>query len=135
MSEDAYTVALDLSQLGGDVQKKVRTTVTLFSAKLQRAVKSHASQAKGGPVGPGVRRITGNYLGSINRKTTHRPDVSIAQVGSSAPQARRLELGFHGTDSLGRSYSQGALPHFSKGLEDVESQFAQAIADAAMPER
>lgn len=36
--------------------------------------------------------------------------------------ARRVELGFHGTDSLGRHFDQGAQPYLGPGLDDARSR-------------
>jgi hypothetical protein len=51
-------------------------------------------------------------------------------VGTNKPQGRRLEFGFVGEDSLGRSYDQAPLPHFGPALDDEAPRFEQAVKDA-----
>jgi len=64
-------------------------------------------------------RKTGRYAASIH--------VTEEGVGTAAPQAHRLEVGFHGTDSLGRSYNQGPHAHFGPGADLLERPFTEAL--------
>jgi hypothetical protein len=120
-------VAADLAALALATQRKVHTATIAFTAELQAAVQRNAS----GRPGPNV--ITGHYRRSINRRTEKRVDGSVGQVGTDAPQARRLEFGFRGTDSRGRSYDQPAFPHFGPALDEVAPKFEAAIAEIATP--
>jgi hypothetical protein len=54
-----------------------------------------------------------------------------ASVGTVRPQGRRLEFGFTGTDSLGRSYDQPAYPHFGPAHDQTAPEFVEAIAGIA----
>lgn len=93
----------------------------------QRGVTLVRSYARGRP---GPRRITGNYLRTINTATID--DGWGTTVGSNAPQARRLELGFHGVDALGRSYAQPPYPHFAPAIQRLQVEFPQAVAQATL---
>lgn len=42
-----------------------------------------------------------------------------AQVGPTAPYGRRIELGFNGTDSLGRSYNQAPEPFLRPAFDEA----------------
>lgn len=133
MRSNARQIAVDLAKYNAATHKRIRQVVTVHGAILQRGVKARARQPRSGPVGPEPRIITGNYNRSINRRTTHTAHVSVATVGTNAPQGRRLEFGFNGVDSLGRNYDQPALPHFGPALDEVEPMFAAAVAAATTP--
>ena len=53
-----------------------------------------------------------------------------ATVGAGAPYAARIEFGFHGVDSLGRSYNQSPQPYFSTGFEAAAPGFEARIRAA-----
>ncbi|MER5302126.1 hypothetical protein ABT039_22085 [Streptomyces lasiicapitis] len=80
---------------------------------------------------PGPNVITGRYRASWHTQIHPRTHGAHAVVGTFAPQARRLELGFHGADALGRIYSQEPLPHVAPALTVLQPDFAERIADAA----
>jgi len=122
---NASEVAGDIAALATKMQKRVHTVVTKWTNELERRVASNAS----GRPGPNV--ITGNYRRSINHQITSSESEVTGTVGTNAPQARRLEHGFHGTDSLGRSYSQPAYPHFGPALDSVKSEFEADVAAIA----
>jgi hypothetical protein len=52
-------------------------------------------------------------------------------VGTNVEYARRLELGFAGTDALGRTYNQPARPYLRPAAESEKGVVVQEIADAA----
>ncbi len=122
-------VAADLAALAVATQGRVHRATIAWTAELQAAVQRNAS----GRPGPNV--ITGHYRRSINRRTEKRVDGSVGQVGTDAPQARRLEFGFSGTDSLGRVYDQPPFPHFGPALDEVGPKFEAAIAAITAPPR
>jgi len=87
------------------------------------------NSAKGGGF---PSRITGNLFRSIPAvspvtvsKTRNRVEVA---VGSSAEYARRLELGFTGTDSLGRQYHQSPRPYIRPALVANRNNIEQEMA-------
>ena len=79
---------------------------------------------KGGKKFPHLR--TGNLFENIAEfspaivsKTQSRVEVA---VGSSMEYARRLELGFSGTDSRGRTYHQSPRPFLRPALDDNQAK-------------
>lgn len=122
----ATQVAADLLGIAAKTQVAIHQVVTRYGAILQTEVRRNASKPRTGP--PGPRLITGNYVRSISRQTTRLAGSSVAEVGSNAPQARRLEMGFVGTDSLGRRYNQPPYPHYAPALAKVRPAFEAAIA-------
>ena len=71
--------------------------------------------------------ITTRLRGSI----THEVEGPVGRVGSNVEYARRVELGFVGTDSLGRKYNQKPNPYLRKALETnrkkIEDSFKNLI--------
>ena len=134
----AAEVSADMANLAAVGRARVAATVTNFGALLQGAVKRHASQPRsharprsGAAEGP--RLLTGGYVRTISRRTTHGPTSSTTMVGSNDDRARRLEMGFVGTDSLGRNYDQVDYPHFGPGLDEVAKPFQAALQVAIQP--
>lgn len=121
MSSDAYLVAAELAGAGVKVAARAAETTFRFGLLLQSKVKANASGR------PGPRIITGDYNRSIALTTGLDSGSPIAWVGTNAPQGRRLELGFVGTDSLGRVYAQPPFPHFYPALTEIEGPFLTAI--------
>ena len=81
-------------------------------------IEAQAKQSMNGP-GPQVR--TGTLRRSINviSTTTLGGGSYQARIAPTVIYGRRMELGYHGTDSLGRNYSnpgQRAYPYLSTGL-------------------
>ena len=95
-------------------QEAARTAV-MTGAHL---IEAQAKQSMNGP-GPQVR--TGTLRRSINviDTTTLGAGSYQARIAPTVIYGRRMELGYHGTDSLGRSYQnpgQKAYPYLSTGL-------------------
>jgi len=135
----AAQVGADLIDLAKQSRKRVAVTVTRYGVLLQTAVRSHAREPRTafrpGQPGEGPRLLTGGYLRTINRRTHHTASTSTSEVGSNDDRARRLEMGFTGTDSLGREFDQQAYEHFGPGLDDVDAPFQAALAAAIRPGR
>lgn len=125
----AGQVAADLRALAAAVAGAIHETTKLFTADLQAQVQRNVSGR------PGPNAPTGDYRRSINRRTEKRATGSVGQVGTDKPQGRRLELGFTGTDSLGRTYNQPPFPHFGPALDTVAPRFEAAIAALGVPSR
>lgn len=87
--------------------------------------------------GTGPAVVSGRLRNSIVI-TSHGPTGKWGYQATVAPTvvyARRIELGFSGTDSLGRTYNQPAYPYFGPAYRFVMSvvakrQFEMAWAEA-----
>ena len=101
---NAHVVALDLGQMAASAAVKVPGIVRHFGQLYQTRVMAAASGR------PGPRVITGDYRRSITLEMTTVDGRVAAVVGTSHPAGRRLELGFVGSDSLGRHYNQPPFP-------------------------
>lgn len=115
---------------------RIRGTTRKYGQQLLRQVRANASGRSGvtftppdgGPSGEiGPRFQSGDYRRSIGLENGLLDGDPYAEVGSSAPQARRLELGFVGQDSLSRHYSQPPFPHYRPALEKVAPEYVAAV--------
>jgi hypothetical protein len=84
---------------------------------LQQAVKRNASGR------PGPRIITGDY----NRSIMLELRGLDAKVFTNKVQGPRLEWGFVGTDSLGRTFNQAPLPHFAPAAAEIMPAFVADV--------
>lgn len=120
----ADKAARDLIGLGAKVQAGLGPLVAHYGQIYQGRVRARASGRPGPRVQTGdYRRSIGLVLGSIGGSL--QPS---AIVGTNSPQGRRLEFGFVGTDSLGRHYNQGPLPHFEPDLYKTGNELQEAAA-------
>jgi hypothetical protein len=109
--ELAEKLELAAKKIGPAIAHGVEHTGTLGKARI-------AGNASGRP-GPNV--ITGDYRGSWRTETRRLPYGAICTLGTDRPQGRRLEWGFTGTDSIGRSYNQPPFPHVQPALPFIEA--------------
>ena len=108
---------------GGIIQTQVRANASSASHP------DRASAARGHMpgTGPGPNVATGNYRRSIQLTPTREGENPVAYIHTNSAQARRLEYGFRGTDSLGRRYNQPAYPHFQPAADKAEGILATQI--------
>jgi len=99
----------------------------------KRKGKIHTASAPGQPPAVDTGRLrasissnwTGSGMAKGKVKSPAEADDGVGQptkeltgvVGSNVVYARRLELGFVGTDSLGRKYNQAPRPYLRTALE------------------
>lgn len=104
----------------------VRKVVGAFGELLKTRIMANASGR------PGPNAPTGDYLRSWNVQMQGNADYARANVGTNAPQGRRLEYGFVGADSLGRVYNQPPFPHVGPAVDATAEPFIAAIEAAAI---
>lgn len=137
---EASQVARFAADLTGDsatANSRLATIARHHGALLETKVKAniHALFGRPGvtvsgrPLGKREKH-TGDYRRSVARETTTRGSHTEVVVGSEAPQARRLEFGFVGTDSLGRRYNQPPYPHWRTAMDEIEPLFVAAVVAA-----
>lgn len=114
----AFVVAAQLRAEGVNVARAMTGALRKTSQLGLAKVKANASGR------PGPRRVTGNYKRSMSVEHIGPFEDSI---GTDAPQARRLEFGFVGEDSLGRTYNQPAFPHWEPMRQWVEPVLEAAV--------
>ncbi|MFB7446007.1 HK97 gp10 family phage protein [Streptomyces mirabilis] len=104
------------------------SVVRHYAMLLETQIKANAS----GRPGPNV--ITGDYRRSWTHEVYVTGDMVSGVVGTNKPQARRLEYGFVGVDSLGRVYDQPPYAHVGPAVQTVGPQFVQALGRVAEEE-
>jgi hypothetical protein len=107
------------------VDQRVRKAVRFGGQMLRTRIMRNASGR------PGPNAPTGDYRRSWGpgRVTSYGGQYSV-EVGTNAPQGRRLEYGFHGVDSLGRHYDQRPYPHVGPAVEATAPTFANELEKA-----
>lgn len=99
------------------VSKEERAVVRRNTLLLETRIKAKASGR------PGPNAPTGDYRRSWNHRLIGNEHVSMGEVGTNAPQGQRLENGFVGTDSLGRTYAQPPYEHVGPACDEIEPLF------------
>lgn len=119
VTSNATEVAALFGQAATELGSRATALVRHWGTRLQASVKAHAAGR------PGPRMVTGDFNRSVALDVTVGGQ-STARVGTNRPQARRLEFGFHGIDSLGRNYDQPPYPSFGPGYDDTAPGFEEA---------
>jgi hypothetical protein len=117
--------ARNLADAGAYAVQQQHDLAQEFGSRVQAAVRGRAT----GRPGPNV--VTGAYLASIQYLVQNTGAGYEAVVYSDAPQSMRLELGFYGTDSLGRTYAVGPFPHFAPAYQEQYPAYVAAQARLA----
>jgi len=116
-STTIYGVGMDRALLGAAAAVNTDLSIAVYrtGAMVRTRVRANASGR------PGPRVITGDYRRSISQlNKKDAKGVAEAHVYTNAPQALRLEYGFHGVDALGRSINQDPLPHWRPAMEGMD---------------
>jgi hypothetical protein len=122
---NARMVAVEFGAAIGKVDPTAKKVVRHHAQLLATRTKGKASGR------PGPRTITGDYRRSIGYNVREHGPMLVGQVGTNNPQGRRLEMGFTGTDSMGRFYDQQAFPHFGPALDETQADFIKDLSDVA----
>ena len=117
----ADALAAQLRTMGKVGDARMERLIRHYGYLLQTRVKARAS----GRPGPNV--VTGDYRRSIGVQFYRDPKAGfVAVIGTNKPQGARLEFGFHGMDSLGRSYDQPPYPHFGPAFDQTKPELESA---------
>ncbi|HEY1180252.1 MAG TPA: hypothetical protein VGF17_29190 [Phytomonospora sp.] len=124
--QGAGRLARDLRAGAEHVEPLMRMVVEKSAVDLQGLTQRNAS----GRPGPNV--ITGDYRASWRVETLADGGGQVSRsVGTDRAQARRLEYGFVGPDSLGRVYDQPPYPHHGPAVDAIEPVFRDAMGKIA----
>lgn len=80
---------------------------------------SRSNHGGGNPsrVGEPPKAVTGQLRRTVRGVAFRRGNVIVGRLSAGTQYARRLELGFVGTDSLGRRINQGPRPFLRPSLK------------------
>lgn len=107
---------------GRELDKKTSALIRHHGQLLKTRIQANASGR------PGPNAPTGDYRRSWTVEFSGGIGAAKVTVGTNAPQARRLEFGFHGSDSLGRVYNQPPYPHVAPAIAVTEPEFYAGAA-------
>jgi HK97 gp10 family phage protein len=130
--KDLYA-ALETAQKDADAASK--EIVTQGAALIQKKAQANfeGSHRKGQPHtgGDHPNVVTGYLRRSIRMTpvTSYGAGTWGTTVGPTSVYGRRVELGFRGTDSLGRRYNQPAFPYFTPAVEEVTPDLEELAAN------
>ncbi|MFE3182770.1 HK97 gp10 family phage protein [Streptomyces violascens] len=128
MSVGSFT---DPGALAAALDRGAQRSLVAAEAAMRHSAQALVQQVQQRASGrPGPRVITGRYRASWGSEVRRAGPVIAGEVGSGAPQARRLEFGFVGVDSLGRHYSQRPYQHLGPAVEQAGPLIAQALSQA-----
>ncbi|MEV0257718.1 HK97 gp10 family phage protein [Streptomyces sp. NPDC050732] len=123
-SSNAAQIAAQLNARAAAALPTAAGVVQHHAMLLETRIKAHASGR------PGPNAPTGDYRRSWTHEITTSGVSVEAVIGTNKPQARRLEYGFVGADSLGRIYNQPPFPHVGPAVEEIRPVFLSALGAA-----
>lgn len=126
---NAAEIAAQLQGRAATVLPSAVSVVRHYAMLLETQIKANASGR------PGPNAPTGDYRRSWTHEVHVAGDAVTAVVGTAKPQARRLEFGYVGTDSLGRVYDQPPYAHVGPAVETVGPQLVAALGRIADGDR
>lgn len=118
---DTASVVLGFRNLQARVRVGAAAATRMHGQLLVTRIKANASGR------PGPNAPTGDYRRSWNMRLEVGMNGAEALVGTNRPQARRLEYGFHGADSLGRVYNQPSYPHVQPAMDVIKPAYLAAM--------
>ena len=125
----AYSNAVEIAAaLQGRAEAVLPSAISVvrhYAMLLETQIKANASGR------PGPNAPTGDYRRSWTSEVHASADAVTAIVGTNKPQARRLEYGYVGTDSLGRVYDQPPYAHVGPAVETIGPMFVEAMGRVA----
>lgn len=137
ISADGVDPGAGFIPIMADVEIAVARAVNNTGVWLQTQVRTNANTGTHAPglphipgTGPGPNVATEDYVRSIGLKITRSGGAHVATVSTNLPQARRLELGFIGVDSLGRAYRQSPYPHWRPAIFLVNAVLDRELSKA-----
>ena len=133
ISVDDEAFKRSLTDIIARVEKAAERSVSQCIFLVERNVKQNfVGQHPPGTPRPktsltGPYKVTGNLVRSVRPDPSAPVRTSVGVYEQSiyprAVYSRRIELGFKGTDSLGRNYNQPAYPYFRPGVDDSIPDF------------
>ncbi|MGI8426216.1 MAG: hypothetical protein ACR2M4_06390 [Actinomycetota bacterium] len=117
---DSLKVAKDLIAIGIKTNLAMSALTVHHGQLLLTQIQANASGR------PGPNAPTGDYRRSWRLEVTRERGTTTAIASTNRVQGWRLERGFVGTDSLGRTYHQPPYAHVGPAIDKVGAQFVQA---------
>ncbi|MFE5296985.1 HK97 gp10 family phage protein [Streptomyces sp. NPDC056632] len=119
---NAGQIAAQFDSRAASTLPQVTAIVQHHAMLLETRIKAKASGR------PGPNASTGDYRRSWTHEVYTDGVTVTATVGTNKPQARRLEYGYVGPDSLGRIFNQPPYPHLGPAVEEIRPLLLSALA-------
>lgn len=124
LSDEVAGEALENAVVSGAllVQNRAKENAPFITGNLRRSVHigGHSGESEL------AASETGTDIGGNKSDRDHAEVL----VGTNVEYARRIEYGFSGTDSLGRSYNQPPQPYLRPAMDEKKSAVAKEIGEA-----
>ncbi len=115
-----------LAKMDARVDAATMATVVMVGADLEKRAKNNfeGSHRRNEPRVPNAENKPNVVTGTLRRSIRSTPIAKfgggyMTSVGPNTEYGRRVELGFVGTDSLGRRYNQPPYPYFGPAVTEV----------------
>lgn len=108
----------DIQKIGANVKKNEAAVVKLAANEYKNDVQAI------------IQYKTGTLRRSVHVEMTSEGLRQVALIGTDAPYARRLELGFVDKDSLGRVYNQAPQPRWRPAWDNNLAKYERMIKGA-----
>jgi len=108
----------DIQKIGANVKKNEAAVVKLAANEYKNDVQSI------------IHYKTGTLRRSVHVEMTSEGLRQVALIGTNAPYARRLELGFIDKDSLGRVYHQNPQPRWRPAWDANLAKYQRILLGA-----
>ncbi len=119
-----------VSELAARMNRLQSRTDAALLAGVRRGLQQGEGIVKGNASGrPGPRAITGDHRRGITSGAAVGGSGVEGFVGANSAQAARLEYGFYGTDSLGRTYNQPPYPYLAPSVPGVAEAVVSNVVD------
>jgi len=114
-----------LARVSAGVDAGSKRAIERIAAEVEKTAKENAS----GAPGPGV--VTGTARRGVRHDPVRRSGLLgwQTEVGPTVIYSRRLDLGFNGTDALGRVYSQAPRPWFTPAWDKTMTRAVAIYAE------
>lgn len=109
--------------------REFEAAVTKLQSNMAAATRAAVAEA-GHTIQAAAQGQAPVVTGTLRRSIRTRPLTSFGMlgwetdVGPTVVYGRRVELGFHGNDALGRAYSQDGQPYLAPAFADVAPELA-----------
>ncbi|MFF3493734.1 HK97 gp10 family phage protein [Streptomyces sp. NPDC002795] len=124
-SSNGAQIAAQLEERAAALLPQAINVVRHHAMLLETRIKANASGR------PGPNAPTGDYRRSWTHEVHSTGDGALAVVGTNKPQARRLEYGYVGPDSLGRVFNQPPNAHVGPAVQTIQPLFVAALGRLA----
>ena len=116
-SRNEWHIEAVVARTAKETEQRVRKAAILVRDEVKRSLNtSNASGSNPSKEGEPPHKVSGRLQQSIVEDVTVEGGSVVGRVGTNVESARRLEQGFHGTDSAGRVIAQGPRPFLRPGL-------------------